>query len=465
MTAHHPPAPSSRAGVRRCRVSPRRPRHLPAGCRPRGGVRTAVRSGARPRPAVPRRAAGGASSRTPRRSSMRAPLQAAGRDRRALRRRARARRDSTCARSWSSTSSCRGRPAQDFRPTTSRTMEQHIRALWPALTRAGRYAASPQSSLIPLPQPVRRARRPLPRGLLLGFVLHHARPGRERADGSRAEHARQLRAPGRAPSGTSPTAIAPTISAAASRRTSPRWSGSTRRRRTPRRRCATSTRSRRSTRSGWRAPSGSRRGRRTAASLGCATARCSTATGTTFRSRGPSRTVRTTSSGQTVPDGAARGVLPQHARGGGERVGLLQPLDARSEGSAHAGDDRPRAGGPQQPALPRRADDRRAARASAAARATPRSRARFDARGRDAPARAARRARTTRDSGFFYDVRWRTGAARDRPADAGRRGAALLRAGDAGAGARGGGAARARLPPAGRVRHDADRLRAAVGRA
>ncbi|MGZ8491088.1 MAG: alpha,alpha-trehalase TreF [Gemmatirosa sp.] len=45
------------------------------------------------------------------------------------------------------------RPAgADFRPDSTRTMEAHIRALWPALTRQAD-VADPRSSLIPLPHP------------------------------------------------------------------------------------------------------------------------------------------------------------------------------------------------------------------------------------------------------------------------------------------------------------------------
>ena len=52
--------------------------------------------------------------------------------------------------------------------------------------------------------------------------------------------------------------------------------------------------------------------------------------------------------------------LSQPARVGGERMGLLEPLDARSDRSPHARDDGSHAGGPEQPAVSRRADDRRA---------------------------------------------------------------------------------------------------------
>ena len=47
----------------------------------------------------------------------------------------------------------------------------------------------------PVAAAVRRPGRPLPGGLLLGFVLHDARAGRERPDRSGAQHARQLRVP------------------------------------------------------------------------------------------------------------------------------------------------------------------------------------------------------------------------------------------------------------------------------
>src|SRR5256885_5250986 len=53
-----------------------------------------------------------------------------------------------------------------------------------------------QRTLIPHPAPesLHRAGRTLPGSLLLGFVLHDARPGAERAHRPREEHAGQLRA-------------------------------------------------------------------------------------------------------------------------------------------------------------------------------------------------------------------------------------------------------------------------------
>jgi alpha,alpha-trehalase len=58
----------------------------------------------------------------------------------------------------------------------------HIDQLWDVLTRTTT-TAPPYASLLPLPQPYVVPGRPLSRDLLLGFVLHHAGPGRERAPG------------------------------------------------------------------------------------------------------------------------------------------------------------------------------------------------------------------------------------------------------------------------------------------
>ena len=49
----------------------------------------------------------------------------------------------------------------------------------------------------PAPEPLRRPRRPLPRGLLLGLVFHDARAHRKRPHRSREEYARQLCSPDR----------------------------------------------------------------------------------------------------------------------------------------------------------------------------------------------------------------------------------------------------------------------------
>src|SRR6184192_64871 len=74
---------------------------------------------------------------------------------------------------------------EGFRSDRSQTMEQHIRALWPVLTRPPDTAD----------EPVRRPGRPLSGGLLLGLILHDARAHRERPHRSREEHARQLCVP------------------------------------------------------------------------------------------------------------------------------------------------------------------------------------------------------------------------------------------------------------------------------
>ena len=168
-------------------------------------------------------------------------------------------------------------------------------------------------------------------------------------------------------------------------------------------------------------------------------------------------------SAQTLPDAKRELFYRNIARGGGERLGLLQPLDARPEGSANAGNDGARSGRSQQPALSRRAHDRRAARVPRRSRATPTSRATLRCARPRRGVSALLAAAYEPAIGFFYDVRWRTGERVTRPADARRSGAAVLRARDAGAGARGGRAPRARLPAAGRLRHHADRVGTAVG--
>ena len=170
------------------------------------------------------------SSPTPRRSSMPAPC----------------RRPSEIARRYADE---RGRPGFDLRAFVAKHFEpprpagegvpvdtsSSHGAAHPAAV-AGAHAAGGCSRALfvahPAAQPVRGARRPVPRGLLLGFVLHDARPGRERANGSRARACSTTSRIWSAPSATSRTAIGPTTSGAASRRTSARWSASTRGRRT-----------------------------------------------------------------------------------------------------------------------------------------------------------------------------------------------------------------------------------------
>ena len=195
-----------------------------------------------------------------------------------------------------------------------------------------------------------------------------------------------------------------------------------------------------------------------------ATARCSIATGTIAPTRDPSRTARTTSWAQTRPRRAARRTVSQHSRGGRERLGLLQPLDARSDRPPHARDDGSRAGRSQQPAVSRRADDRRAAAISPPRGRRCRWRAFLPQRRTRAAARFSPSAYDSTD-GFFYDVRWRTGERVTRPSDLGRGRAALLRARDGRAGTRRRDAPRARFSKSRRIRHDAGRVGPAVGRA
>ena len=223
----------------------------------------------------------------------------------------------------------------------------------------------------------------------------------------REGHARQLRVPRRPPSATFPTATAPTTSAEASRPSSGPWWRCTRTGRPGRAPCPTC-----GPRDGARVLDGgigtrSRPPRHIAGSCGCRTAPCSTATGTIRRSRAPSPTARTSRLAAARARRRADGRLSEPARGGRERLGLLEPLDARSAGPRDDRHDRPPSGRPERAALSGRAHDRRVA-------ATP-SRTRRCRRGRPLH-RAGRRATTALvdaaydpDTGFFYDVRWRTG--------------------------------------------------------
>jgi len=137
---------------------------------------------------------------------------------------------------------------EGFRSDRSQTMEQHIRALWPVLTRPPD-TSDAHSSLIPLPNPY-----VVPGGrfrevyywdsyfTMLGLI----ESGRtDRVKNMLDNFAHLI-----VRSDTSRTATGRTISAAASRRSSPPWSACTRGRRILRRPCNTSTRWRRSMRSG-----------------------------------------------------------------------------------------------------------------------------------------------------------------------------------------------------------------------
>ena len=97
-------------------------------------------------------------------------------------------------------------PRRGLRSDTAQSMEAHIRALWPSLTRAPTGGCALVAH--PAAEPVRRPGRTFSRGLLLGLVLHDARPRRERPRRSREADARQLRAISSAPWATSRTATA-----------------------------------------------------------------------------------------------------------------------------------------------------------------------------------------------------------------------------------------------------------------
>ena len=167
--------------------------------------------------------------------------------------------------------------------------------------------------------------------------------------------------------------------------------------------------------------------------------------------------------GSTLPERAARAVLSEHAGRGGERLGLLHALDARPERPALAGNDGARSRRSQQPALSRRAHDRGAAR-------VPRPAGR---RGRRTSVQCGGRCASSGAAGGGVRTRqWillrRSVANRRacaRPADARRIIAAVFRARHARAGARRSRAPGARFLQARRLRHHADRVGAAVGRA
>ena len=80
----------------------------------------------------------------------------------------------------------------DFRTKPGTDVEDHIDALWPVLTRSAD-EPRPRSSLLPLPHRYVVPGRPLPRGLLLGLVLHDARARGERAPRLVADMVEELR--------------------------------------------------------------------------------------------------------------------------------------------------------------------------------------------------------------------------------------------------------------------------------
>ena len=160
--------------------------------------------------------------------------------------------------------------------------------------------------------------------------------------------------------------------------------------RTRRARCAISTRSSASTTSGWTARTRSRRARAWRRVVRLPNGALLNRYWDDIPEPRPESYREDYALAQTVPAGEARGALPEPARGGRERVGFLEPLDARPEGSAHARDDRPRAGGSQQPALSTPSGRSRRCVAFARATGDARSPTRYDSLATRAPRSAAR---------------------------------------------------------------------------
>ncbi|CAL5242715.1 hypothetical protein PASLES2_14170 [Pseudomonas aeruginosa] len=190
------PAPCSRPGSCSCWRPAARARRLP---RPRPGVGRTPAANARspptkPIPSCSRRCRRAGCSATRNTSSMRSPLREPARDPRRLPARegaawlrpARLRRPQL-----------RGVRQRRDRPAGSgrRSRQPHQRPVAgvdPPL-RAGAGPQQPAAAA----ETLRGPRRTLPRGVLLGLLLHHARPCGERAAPAGARHARQLRLPDR----------------------------------------------------------------------------------------------------------------------------------------------------------------------------------------------------------------------------------------------------------------------------
>ena len=408
----------------------------------------------RPRAAISgalfsRRPARRESSRTRRPS--RTPGRSARRPRSSRTSRARAAtRASTCTRSSRGISMLPAETGTGYRTDTSRDDGGALRALWPVLTRAPPPDTS-SARLVADPAP---ARYVVPGGrfreiyywdsyfTMLGLVASG------RTDLVR-EHARQLRLADRAIRRTSPTATAPTISVAASRRSSPRWSGSTRVR-TDTAHALRYLGALEAEHAFWM--DGAER----------------LAPGEAYR-----RVVRLTdgSAAQSLlgrSGRAAAGGVPPRRRAGcracrdGQREAFYRNVRATAESGWDFSSRWMRdptdlrtlettdlvAGGSQQPAVRiANAADRGAADLPCAAGRRGSRPALRGRRGRTPP-RNLLAAAYDPATGFFYDVRWRTGERVTAAADAGRRRPSLLRTRHARAGARGGRATRPRLPPA-----------------
>ncbi|CAA9323992.1 MAG: GH37, partial [uncultured Gemmatimonadaceae bacterium] len=467
---HHRPEPTSDAAhstqVPRLRGGDRArtPARLPherepdarAGGERRGG---AVRPGARPRAALPRRP-GGRGVRGLQDARRRAAARAAARDRRAVRRgegfgRVRAQGVRRAAVRAPRAGGC-GRAAG----CRARDGGAHPRPL--AAAHAGPRLGRRALVAHPAAVRVRGAGRALPRGVLLGLVLHDARPRRERADRGRALDARQLRPPraaGGARAEREPHVLPEPEPAAL-----PRRDGGAVRAGGRHRAGAALPRRARGRARVLDARRGAARARHRAAARGAAAERRApqpllgrpprAAPGVVPRGLPPRR---------GAAGGAARGAVPRHPRGRRERLGLLQPVDARLRRPPLARDHGARAGGPQQPAVQRRAHDRRAA--PRAGRARGRRGGRALRLGRVRAPRRPRRRRVRLGRRLLLRRALAHGRARRRPADDGRGRAPLLRARDGGAGAGDRGAAGARVSQGRRLRDDAREVGAAVGRA
>ena len=390
----------------------------------------------------------------------RAAALGAGGDREALRDERKATGRSTCARSSSRTSRFRGRSVGDFQTDTTQTMEEHIRALWPVLTRPAD-RGDPRSSLIPLPNPyvvpggrfrevyywdsyftmlglIESGRTDLVKDMLDNFAYLVTTVGHI-PNGNRTYYL------GR----SQPPYFAAMVGL-----------------------YATATDTTRALRylDALEARARVLDGRRGAARAGHGVATRRAAAG-----RRAAQSLLGRSPG-AAPGVVSRG-LRARADAAGERArSALPQLSARPR----------RAGGISRAAGCAIRSDLRtlettdlvpvdlnsllynAERTIAALRRFAQAAGRLGRRGALRLARGARDAAllaAAYDSadGFFYDVRWRTGErVRDRPTLAAAA-LLLLRARDAGAGTRGRARARARLPQAGRLRHDAHRSRGSSG--
>src|SRR5213076_2848140 len=290
----------------------------------------------------------------------------------------------------------------------------------------------------------RRPRRPLPRGLLLGLVFHDARAHRERPHRSREEYARQLCSPDRnggAHSERQPDVLSQPQPAAVLRRHGRvvRAGDGYRARGSVPRRARGGARVLDERGGASRAGGGPGVSPRRAAARGRALTQPLLGRSAPAQARGIPSGLRDRADASGSP---ARVVLSQRQGHRRERLGLLEPLDARPERPAHARDHRPNPGGLEQSPLSRRADDRRAAGVPRTGRGCggretvqqglttvlsgpaelfrdlriPGPSAEQFSRAAEDRRQALLVAAYDPASGFFYDVRWRSGErVTDRP--------------------------------------------------